>query len=407
MRKYLVAGLGQTLALGATLIPILGGQTVAVASYVLCGGIAALFTNAVLLGIPLRLPGLDSLSEARKSLRTATWITCLLLALAIVALVIVMLLPSNSSQVGAAIIRTAVGALIVLAAQCAAAIVNAWGARWHRERELSVYRLAYGIFSVLFACVFLLSGNDHWAVILGSSLALVVASTLTVLLSGVSIRTVWSHLSNFRFDDVSASARGGRVLALTTIINGIGAQAGNLLVAILPPAIAQAWAVVMRVGGGGLSIGGAVLGPFANIEFSRAKLSQDRAALTRALRKAQFAGFALGLVSPAIGIGMAFGTAELGSFDQGARAVVIAGTILFLLPQIAMSVSAQFVNIVGDLRWQSVWYALRGAAVFLILLAVPMPAAPLIAGSVIAVASIAFIAHCWQLVRRLSTGYAG
>lgn len=404
-RKYVWAASGQALAFVATLIPIFGGQTLGVVSYVLCAGVASLFANAVLMSIPLRLPGLGDGAVARRALRVSGVISVVVVAISALAFLSLQVLTSTDHIVDEPYLYL-VGILITLGAQCVAASVNSWCIRWHRERELGFYRASYGAASVVLAGLFLLVGNTFWPVILASSLAILVASVTTVLMARITIARVMRFLAQIRLTDFRAAARGGLILGLTTIVNGIGAQSGNLIVAILPPQVALPWATIMRVGGGGLSVGGAVLAPFADVEFSRAWLRSQPQMLARALARSQLAGLALGLVSPAIGVYLAFLFADLAELPRSsATALVIVSTTL-LLAQIGISVSAHFVTILGDLRWQSGWFFSRGAAMIVCLAVLEWPSVAWLSAAIIAFASIAYVGRSWQLVRRANRRHA-
>ncbi|OSP09233.1 hypothetical protein [Microbacterium sp. LEMMJ01] len=193
-----------------------------------------------------------------------------------------------------------IGTLAMLVGQGLYALVAAWYTRQSDMGGVAFLRTAYGCCAVAFSGAAVLLGDGFYPVILSSSGALLVATLGTFIWRHRGARAPLFREAVRSFTQYGVIWRSGWRLSVAGAANGFTAQAAGLAVPALG-AFSEAWAIILRTGGGFTTVMQTVVAPFVERDLGLAVRVADDRAFRRTVVKGWGAGLAAGALAAAVG----------------------------------------------------------------------------------------------------------
>lgn len=406
MKQVLWAGLGQGLAVAATMVPIVAQQHAALSASIFCASVSTLFLMPVLAALPLRLPGISDMAEVRGYMAVLLRILgCCLGLLGILGVLAACQAASGRSLFWVtpawAIEQVAFGACLLLVGQGFYSVVSAWFVRRADVRRVGGLRFNYGAGAFVGAMVAILFGDGFYQVIIPSTVSLLAAAFVTVVVAHPHpkrlLRVVWRSRSCSYAD----AWRSGWRLCLASTANGFTAQAGGLVLPMLGP-IAEAWAIMLRIGGGFTTIGQAVIAPFVDTEVGAA----SRAKRPDLFRKALLRGLRMGVALAVLGVATCLLALRLLESNLPSDSQLLLGlAISFLLfGQISLGPISRSLAVANSQRKQVAWDVMRFLVVGAMVAIVPAPATIVALGCNALAFAGAFVWMAWHASAEIGPG---
>lgn len=369
MKQLFRIAFGQGLVILATLVPVVSGQHAALAASVFCGSMAGLFLLPLLASVPTRLPGVSESREALSYLRVGA------AAVAVVGLVLVItgatvsLLRAMGIEIDVflgvwRLSDVLIGVLALLVGQGLYVLLVAWYTRQGDMRGIGTLRTTYGVSAIVFALVAVLFGDGFYQVLVASSAALFVSSTITLWVRHRGLRAFIGSLRRTSFGEYTRTWGSGWRISLAGAANGFTAQAAGLVLPALG-GLAEAWAIILRVGGGFTTIMQTVVAPFIERDLGAAARARDAHGFRRTLAKGWGFGLVAGTVAAVAGILAAWWTGASTAAETMLPLVLAAG--LYFLGQTGTGAISRAVAIAGwqvaQLRWDLARFAIFAVVV--------------------------------------------
>ncbi|PWW21834.1 hypothetical protein JD79_00975 [Geodermatophilus normandii] len=394
LRRHLVTigpgFLGQVLALGAMLAPVLARRTDQVQLIVFCSSAAVLLLGPATLGIQLTLPAL------RGKMTPAIGLACSMLSLTTVCsamLAALLVVPSEH-------VELVLCSALLLYAQGLYVVTTTLLIRAGDAARIARMRLHYGLTLLSATCV---------AVVLPGSYPLVLATVLAyvvivVVHARTAVRPVWHGIHRLRRSSRLFRPYMRHALAptLSELATGtVGPLAGVAVVGT--GAFGGPWAVVNRIAGGFITLLQQVLMPPVEVDLSRSVRERDRLGFSSSSRRALLLGAAVAMLGCIGALGLAVYAAP-DALDVNGWLLMAGITVLFWGPTLLLTPLSRVLNFLGHNRLK-LWLDLfRAGGLVLAFFLLPGPAKLVGMAVVAAVASGAIYVATRRQIRRFRAG---
>lgn len=306
MQQFIRIAFGQGLVILATLVPVVAGQHSALAASVFCSSVAGLLLLPLLASVPTRLPGISDDEEARSFLMVGALVVATLMTVLVLLVVLIFVFRGAGREIGVLVGSwrlgdVIIGVLLLLVGQGLYALLASWYTRQGDMRGIGFQRTVYGATAIVFAGIAVLFGDGFYQVLLASSAALFLSSAAAVCVRHRGLPALPRSLFAVRPRHYFVAWQSGWRLSLAGAANGFTAQAAGLLLPALG-GLTEAWAVVLRVGGGFTTIMQTVVAPFIERDLGLAARTKAAQRFRRSLLKGWGLGVLSGVAAAAAGI---------------------------------------------------------------------------------------------------------